>query len=162
MVPGLRSLLILAAILIFFTGSSKAGYLQVIPALFLVAGSLITGRMILQYHIYPELISALAALLLFIATGNTIAPLVLLGSGFTLKHAYRAPTLEITETGIRILKTLHTKQYDWGSFNNVLLKDQLLTLDFRNNRLLQLETSYPVQDEAAYNPFCAERLEQTA
>ena len=31
------------------------------------------------------------------------------------------------------------KKYQWDQFSNVVLKDNILTLDFKNNKLLQAE-----------------------
>jgi hypothetical protein len=53
------------------------------------------------------------------------------------------------------------KTYGWEAFNNVLLKDGLLTLDFKNNRLLQKETIEDEEDDAdedEFNAYCLERL----
>lgn len=50
----------------------------------------------------------------------------------------------------------------WNELNNVILKDGVLTIDFKNNRLFQ----YPVLnsdrdvDETAFNDFCRARLSQ--
>ena len=52
--------------------------------------------------------------------------------------------------------------YDWSAFNNVILKDGLLTLDFKNNRLLQKEVADDDEeddaDEEEFNAFCRSRL----
>ena len=39
-----------------------------------------------------------------------------------------------------VINTLIRRRYKWTDFNNIVLKDDLLTLDFKNNRLLQRET----------------------
>ena len=66
-------------------------------------------------------------------------------------------------------------EYQWSGFNNVILKDDLLTLDFKNNRILQVEPDwnesvssggienweagegYP-ETEKEFNDFCREHL----
>ncbi|MEO7924496.1 MAG: hypothetical protein ABIR30_12520 [Chitinophagaceae bacterium] len=67
------------------------------------------------------------------------------------------------------------KGYSWSDFNNIVLKDDLLTLDFTNNKILQVEPDwnmsihsggieawevgegYP-ETEQEFNEFCKERL----
>ena len=57
-----------------------------------------------------------------------------------------------------IINTLFRKKYAWSAFNNVVLKDGLLTLDFRNNRIFQRETAEddePDADEDEFNQYCS-------
>lgn len=67
------------------------------------------------------------------------------------------------------------KNYAWSGFNNIVLKDALLTLDFRNNKILQVEPDwnssvadggieawdpdegYP-ETEQDFNEFCKKQL----
>lgn len=52
------------------------------------------------------------------------------------------------------------KQYAWTDFTNIVLKDNLLTLDFANNKLFQRETidEDGDADEDEFNAYCRERL----
>ncbi len=46
------------------------------------------------------------------------------------------------------------KEYLWNTFNNVILKDNILTLDFKNNHLIQAEVEEPKNiDEKKFNSF---------
>lgn len=61
--------------------------------------------------------------------------------------------------------------YGWPDFNNIVLKDGLLTLDFKNNRVLQVEPDwnmsaeegegYP-ETEKEFNEFCHQHLKPAA
>lgn len=58
------------------------------------------------------------------------------------------------------------KKYSWSQFTNILLKDGILTMDFRNNKLFQKETDDaddPEYDgsEDEFNHFCKEQLSLT-
>lgn len=55
------------------------------------------------------------------------------------------------------------KTFDWNAFSNVILKENMLTLDFKNNRLLQAELE-PLQtiDVEEFNSFVASRLSTPA
>jgi hypothetical protein len=58
-----------------------------------------------------------------------------------------------------VLHTLFTRNFGWQHFNNVVLKDRLLTLDLKNNRLIQRiiqDEDEPEQEE--FNKYCSERL----
>ncbi len=57
------------------------------------------------------------------------------------------------------LPTLFGSRYQWNELNNLILKDGLLTVDFKNNKLFQqlIDEDNPV-DEAAFNAFCREQL----
>ncbi len=69
--------------------------------------------------------------------------------------------LEIGFTDDRVvINTLFRRKYSWADFNNIVLKDDLLTLDFKNNRLLQRETIDEEGDaeEDEFNVYCEGRL----
>lgn len=58
------------------------------------------------------------------------------------------------------LPSFPKKTVRWNELTNSILKDRILTLDFRNNRLLQVEISnesYGI-DENRFNRFCLERI----
>jgi hypothetical protein len=61
-----------------------------------------------------------------------------------------------------VINTLIKQRFDWSVFNNVILKDGLLTLDFKNNRLIQKEVADDDDeddaDEEEFNTFCRGRL----
>jgi len=56
--------------------------------------------------------------------------------------------------------TFPFKNYSWQQFKNVMLKDNLLTLDFSNNKILQKETESDVsaETEKEFNEFCKRQL----
>jgi hypothetical protein len=62
-----------------------------------------------------------------------------------------------------VVNTLFKRRFDWGMFNNVILKDGLLTLDFKDNRLLQREVVDDEEeddaDEEEFNAYCRSRLD---
>jgi hypothetical protein len=60
-----------------------------------------------------------------------------------------------------VFNTLPRKRYDWSEFSNIILKDNLLTMDFTNNRLLQRETIDDDEDdceEDEFNEYCRQQL----
>ena len=54
------------------------------------------------------------------------------------------------------------KLFEWELFDNVILKDDILTLDFKNNRILQAEVAAGNDvDEAAFNSFVDSQVEMS-
>jgi hypothetical protein len=71
--------------------------------------------------------------------------------------------LEIGFTDDRIVfNNLFRKKFAWKEFNSILLKDGLLTLDFKNNKLLQKETvdDDSDADEDEFNEYCMRRMQE--
>ena len=70
--------------------------------------------------------------------------------------------LEIGFTDHQIVfNSLIKRKYQWQDFNNILLKDGLLTLDFKNNKLFQKHTLDDDEDDATedeFNAYCRLRL----
>lgn len=73
--------------------------------------------------------------------------------------------LEIGFTDNQIVfNSIIKKRYSWNDFNNVVLRDNLLTLDFKNNKIFQKETidEEGEADEDEFNDFCQDRLRAAA
>lgn len=69
--------------------------------------------------------------------------------------------LEIGFTGERIVfNTLFKRKFQWADFNNIVLKDGMLTLDFKNNKLFQKETidDDTDADEDEFNEYCRKKI----
>lgn len=69
-----------------------------------------------------------------------------------------------SEENFFINKSLFKKKYSWNEVENVILKDHLLSIDFKNNHLIQVEItseSFDI-DESAFNRFCSVKLKLKA
>jgi hypothetical protein len=81
---------------------------------------------------------------------------------FALLEAQAKYPLEIGfYSGGIVLNSLFKKKFPWNSFQSVILKDGLLTLDFRNNKLFQkevLDDDEPDADEDEFNDYCRSKL----
>ena len=55
-----------------------------------------------------------------------------------------------------MVNSLPKKRFQWSELQNVVLKDEILTLDFHNNKLIQKEIETPVsaEEEKEFNDFC--------
>lgn len=52
------------------------------------------------------------------------------------------------------------KSINWNEINNIILKDGLLTIDFKNNKLIQqtIDESKTSVDEKEFNDFCRDQI----
>ena len=51
------------------------------------------------------------------------------------------------------------KEFEWSAFSNVLLKNNILTIDFKNNKLIQTELEKGQSiDETEFNEFAKSKL----
>lgn len=60
-----------------------------------------------------------------------------------------------------VINTLIKRKFSWSSFNQIMLKEGLLTLDFKNNKVFQKETlddEEPDADEEEFNDYCRKQL----
>jgi hypothetical protein len=64
------------------------------------------------------------------------------------------------DEGITI-NTFSKKYYPWSAINNIVLKDALLTIDYKDNRLFQKEIEEQVSPvlESEFNEFCRSKRE---
>lgn len=72
--------------------------------------------------------------------------------------AKRELTITVTKGKI-IYPSFPARNIDWDTVSNVILKDGLLTIDFKNNKLIQqlIEEINPVNQEE-FNEFCRAQL----
>ena len=74
-------------------------------------------------------------------------------------YASQTPIVSINESNITY-PSLPKKKFNWKELSNLILKDGLLTIDLKNNRIIQqpiAETSSTI-DEKEFNEFCKQQL----
>lgn len=76
--------------------------------------------------------------------------------------AHRKLEVKISETRT-LLPSLIKKEVGWNELNNLVLKDDLLTIDFKNNKLFQhlILTSEVETDELKFNQFCHQCIQKS-
>lgn len=88
----------------------------------------------------------------FFLLGVIILPLSILT--FLFKQATADYTIHVGEL-IVLQKGIFKKTYPWSALHQVVLKDGLLTIDLRSNKLIQqLTEPDPTIVEADFNSFC--------
>ena len=89
---------------------------------------------------------------------NYLLVAVLIGLG-TLYHL-ALQELKFVFTAEKVIKlNFPKKEFEWVLFSNVMLKDNILTLDFKNNKLIQAEIEKSQNiDETDFNLFVQSQL----
>lgn len=80
---------------------------------------------------------------------------------FALRVLKTKSTAIFTTEKVHIKRSLFTKEYAWAVMENVVLKDNLLSVDLKNNHLIQLElaTESSTTNETEFNQFCLQQLQ---
>lgn len=90
---------------------------------------------------------------------NWLACAICIVVGFLFVGIYRELKVLITKNKI-VYPSFPKKNISWSQLNNLVLKDGILTIDFKNNKLIQqyLENGKPSPDQKEFNEFCKEQL----
>ncbi len=69
-------------------------------------------------------------------------------------------TVLFSESGVHLTRIFKTIIYHWQEMDNVILKDRLLTIDFKSNKFIQAEIVIVAEevDENTFNLFCTENI----
>jgi hypothetical protein len=85
----------------------------------------------------------------------------LLNTLFMTLHiaALQKPIVSISESRV-IYPSFPKKKIDWQELSNLMIKDGLLTIDFKNNRIIQQQIAdiSSTIDEKEFNDFCRQQL----
>lgn len=158
-VPTVRSLLSLAVFMVILYRNENIFAANIAVAVIILIADIFAETLLVKFRINLLWIVGAAAILLFIATRSFALPGLIIMIAMVVKYSYIQPTVEVTEKGVQVKKTYHNKKHSWDNFNNLILKDNLLTLDFKNNKVLQLEVEEKEHfDEKKFNEFCGTRI----
>lgn len=149
-----RSLLALAGIAALIYRAGNYFVINLIAGIVLLASAFLIDYLFIKLKVKKMVLLALAAALLVISTHSIGFALVLVLVAITSSLLHKKPIIIVDETGVSIQRVLGIKKYPWSQFNNIILKDNLLTLDFENNQLLQLEPDSTTINEQTFNDFC--------
>jgi len=152
-----RCLLGMAAIASLLYRNASNFAINIIAAILLLIAAFFVNKLMVKYKVNTIVILSLAAIIFFIATHSIAFALMLVLSSIIIKKLYKQPVINVNSHGIIINKTLSNTTHLWSEFNNIILKDDLLTLDFKDNKLLQLniEADETLTDESSFNNFCS-------
>ncbi len=134
---------------------------------FIMAGAVTAYWVYLVYVSRKKEVDVLyRSILLFAAVGwfhreygnGWIGALIIL-IAFLEKQVKFPREIGVNSEGITF-NTLPQKKYNWSSLSNAVLKDGLITIDYRNNKLFQKQVEDDVEPgiEKEFNQFCQQQL----
>jgi membrane-bound ClpP family serine protease len=157
----LRSLLALAAIASIFYRTNNPFYINISVAVVLFLLSVFARMILMKYQLRSIILAVIAAALFFIATHSIGFALGLLIIGMLPGFFYKAPMVQIGSDKVMVKRMIGSSEYQWKQLSNIILKDNLLTIDFKNNKVLQLEVDQTSGvDEKIFNAFCSDKIMQ--
>ena len=151
---------IILTVNIFITPKAWLLYLCLVIVFFFLISNYIDYKKKKDIRFKPLLIMAGIGLLLL--TPFEYSNAILLLAGLTEGFFLHKTEIGFTSQGLVIAK-LWKEKIPWKDLNNVIIRDDVITIDFKNNRLIQLPTDdeeeddYEVNDDE-FNAFCQEQL----
>ena len=130
-------------------------------AVFPIVLALFIDLLFEKWGVRKIILLLVASIVLLVATNSFIIALSLFLFGMLSSYFNPSHRIHINQQLIELQNGIFGKSYNWNEFSNVILKDELLTLDFKNNRLIQLavEVNITPVNEIEFNEFCHILLE---
>ncbi len=159
-----RALLAVAAVASFVYAGEENYYLSIGVGIVLVGLSFYLKTFLNRFKVNRLLLLCFASVLTYITTGTIAFAAVLLVHGLFFELLKKKVWVQIDADAVTVHNIISNKAHNWTSIQNLILKDDILTIDFNNDRLLQSEIiqSKPAIDESTFNKFCFEQLQKTA
>lgn len=118
----------------------------------------------LKHIPYYRFALAVAAIGWFIEPLNNIWMGILYALAAIIERQVKFPAeIGADEHGI-VFNSLPAKSYAWGDIESMVLKDGIVTINFKNNKIYQKETEADVSDwlEKEFNAYCSRKLSEAA
>ncbi|RYY54766.1 MAG: hypothetical protein EOO09_13100 [Chitinophagaceae bacterium] len=134
----------------------------VICAVLAVSAIVYREKMRNSRHTETGIYAVMASLAVYWALiGFWWAAVILVLLTILYRTASSTPEVRISGTGVHY-PSFPARKIEWGSLNNLVLKDGLLTIDFRNNKIIQqlLDPAVKSPGEREINDFCREQIQK--
>lgn len=141
---------------IYFISQGKVKYLHLGGAILCLV-SLLLFLLYSKRSIRYEIQFIILAVLWFLSAKYLLGSLMLVFA--LMGYAIKKPVIVLTRDKI-IFPSFPQKEFGWDEVVNVMLKDGIITIDLKNNKLIQseLEQSGSDIDEKEFNNFCKTNL----
>ena len=155
-----RILLAVAGIVVLLYANEIYYTIKISVAVILLLGSYFVQIIAKKFKITHVAVLLIATGVLWIGTHSFIFAGILFCYAVLLNFLQKNPEVMIGEDKIVLKKIFKDDVFEWVDFNNIILKDGLLTLDFSDNKLLQLniDEERTSVDEKIFNLFCRSKL----
>jgi hypothetical protein len=96
---------------------------------------------------------------LFVAISHALLAGAIILFWIVLKAKEDGEKIIVSASNIILPGLFHHRVVEWKDLSNLIRKDNLLTIDFRNNKLIQVEvTPTDLSLEEEFNRFCKQQL----
>jgi hypothetical protein len=131
--------------------------INVIAAVLLFSSAVLIEFLFVKLSIRKFVLLMVASIVVLVATHSFIYSLIFLIAVLLSSNFNQSSQIYISRDLIQLKKGLINNTYHWNEFSNIILKDELITMDFINNRLLQLMVDEKLSkiNEAEFNEFCS-------
>ena len=157
-----RTILALAGCVCFLYRGEDHILLNITAGVSLLLIAVFIRSILVLFKINQVILVILSSLIVLAGTGVILFALLLLLYGILSKKIYKNSSIEISMEGVQIFKAFSSPIYLWADFNNIVFKDELLTLDFKSNKVLQLVVNEEnnVLNEIEFNDYCRQNIDQ--
>ncbi|GAB2807823.1 hypothetical protein [Ferruginibacter profundus] len=154
--------LIAASVIIINTNNQQQKYfaIGIFTGFLLLTAIFYLFKNKFKLHNYQLLLFVLMAIFWPLQSAWLPAIVVIAVIVFSYLVVKKKSTAVFATGSIIVSRSLFKKQYSWAEVENVVLKDHLLSVDLKNNHLVQVEImpeSYGI-DETSFNQFCLHQL----
>jgi hypothetical protein len=158
-----RALLALAGVAALVVTKNSNYWINIVAAAILFLAAIFIEILLEKLTFKKKLFLPIACIVLFIATGSILFAFILFLVGILASFFTTSYHIHFTLDHVSIENGLFRSSYQWNEFSNILVKDELITLDFKNNRLLQLMLDVAISpvNEIEFNDFCSSCLNKT-
>lgn len=159
-----RILLAVAAVASFVYAAKENYYVSVGLGIVLILLSFYLKTCLNRFRVNRLVLLFVASVFTYIATGSIAFAVVLMAHGLLFEMLKKKVWVQIDAEAVTVHYTIFNKVHQWTSIQNLILKDDILTIDFNNDRLLQSEIiqSSPAVNEQIFNTFCSAQLQKAA
>jgi len=155
--------LVIAAVIITNTNDPFQKKCAIVTFTFLLLAATLFYLFKNKFKLFTYQLAMFVAMVTFWIIQSAWLPAVICGViiAFVLKVLTIKSTAKFTATDIIMIKSIFKKTYSWSEIDNVVLKDGLLSVDLKNNHLVQMEVTKESDDinEADFNKFCTQQLQ---
>jgi hypothetical protein len=141
----------------------KITAIAVMAAYFILTAAFFLLKNKLKLNIYQLMLFGLMILFWLLQAAWLPAIICIAAVVFAYKIVKTKSNAVFSTENITIAKSLFKKVYDWAAIENVVLKDNLLSIDFKDNQLMQVEIANEghSNEEKIFNQFCKLQLSNT-
>ena len=154
--------LVITAVIITNTADPFQKKCAIVTFTFLIIATVLFYFFKSKFKLYSYQLAMFVAMVTFWIIQSAWLPAIICAViiAFVLKVLSIKSTATFTTADIIIVKSVFKKKYEWGEIDNVVLKDGLLSIDLKNNHLMQVEIidKNTSEDELLFNQFCRHQL----